>query len=83
MTQIELARQWAATPIGYHKSASLFCDCSTIYSYTRAFPLAKIVDHGNAIMNDRRCPSQTTKRHFNMVREVLERARYNITVEAL
>lgn len=83
MNQIELARQWAAAPIGYRKAASLFYDGTTIYSYSRKFPLAKIVDPENAIVTSCHCPSVTTKRHLNLVRRVLEHASYVVTVGPL
>jgi hypothetical protein len=79
MTQLELARQWAATPVGYRKASALFCDFAVIYSYTRKFPLAQIMDLEHAVVTNAHCPSQTTKRHLKMVRGVLERARYIVT----
>jgi hypothetical protein len=79
MTQIELARQWAATPVGYRKASALFCDSAVIYSYTYKFPLAQIIDLEHAVITNEPCPSRTTQRHLNMVRGVLERARYAIT----
>lgn len=83
MNQIELARQWAAAPIGYRKAASLFYDGPTIYSYSRDFPLARIIDSENAVVTDRLCPSVTTKHHLNLVHGVLERTRYVVTVGPL
>ena len=83
MNQIELASRWAAAPIGYRKAASLFCDGPTIYSYSRDFPLAQIIDSENAVVTDRLCPSVTTKRHLNLVRRVLEHASYVVTAEPL